>query len=347
VKYDRLIEETRVELEASHRRTWTDRLLRAFIFAVFPYPARLRALAVLQWLYERSGLRFLLRRSGLMRLLPERLENLDALAPSPSWRALWARLPTFVAARGAQRRRVALLTGCVQSVYFPEVNQASSRVLAAEGCDVVVPAGLGCCGALSWHSGRADESAQLARRVIERLEQVEADTIVVNAAGCGSTMKHYERLFSDPAWQARARAIAAKVKDVSELCAELGPTAPRHPLPLRVAYHDACHLSHGQGIRRQPRAVLSAIPGLELVDIPEPEQCCGSAGVYNLLEPASARQIGRRKADNIRALRPDVLCSANPGCTLQIQSQLGASGASIRMAHPIQLVDASIRGVVF
>jgi glycolate oxidase iron-sulfur subunit len=241
---------------------------------------------------------------------------------------------------------VALLPGCVQAVYFPEVNQASVRVLAAEGCDVLVPRGLGCCGALSFHSGRQAESERLAQRAIEQLERLDVDTIVVNAAGCGSTMKHYARLFQhDGAWQARAAAIAAKVKDVSELCAELEPRAPRHPLPLRVAYHDACHLSHGQGVRKQPRAVLSAIPGVELVDVPEPEQCCGSAGVYNLLEPRSARQIGRRKADNIQSVAPDLLVSANPGCTLQIQSQLDQAGVTIRTAHPIQLVDASIRGV--
>jgi glycolate oxidase iron-sulfur subunit len=346
VKYDELIEQTRTELEHSHRRSWSDRLLRGFIFAVFPYPSRLRALAFVQWFYEVSGLRSLLRKIGLMRLLPERLANLDALAPSPTWATLSARLPAFRAAQGPTRRRVALLTGCVQSVYFPEVNQATVRVLSAEGCDVTVPAGLGCCGALSLHSGRQEEAERLARRAIERLEQLAVDTIVVNAAGCGSTMKHYSRLFErDNAWQARAAAIAAKVKDVSELCAELGPTAPRHPLALRVAYHDACHLSHGQGIRKQPRAALATIPGLELVDIPDPEQCCGSAGVYNLLEPASARQIGRRKADNIRSVRPDVLVSANPGCTLQIQSQLGASDRAIRTAHPIELIDASIRGV--
>lgn len=159
-------------------------------------------------------------------------------------------------------------------------------------------------------------------------------------------MKHWGRLFqADPAWQARAKVIASKVKDINELCAELTPAAPRHPLLLRVAYHDACHLSHGQGIRREPRAALAAIPGITLLDVPEPEQCCGSAGVYNLLEPASAREIGRRKADNIQAVRPDVLVSANPGCTLQIQSQLGQSGDRIRTAHPIELIDASIRGV--
>lgn len=346
VKYDRLIEQTRVELEQQHRRAWPDRLLRVFIFSIFPYPARLRALALLQWLYEKSELRFLLRRVGLMRLLPERIANLDALAPSPTWAALWARLPPYRAADGERRRRVALLPGCVQSVYFPEVNQASVRVLAAEGCDVLVPAGLGCCGALSFHSGRQAEAQRLARRAIEQLEGLDVDTIVVNAAGCGSTMKHYARLFeSDSAWQTRAAAVASKVKDVSELCAELEPRAPRHPLALRVAYHDACHLSHGQGIRREPRAVLAAIPGVQLVDVPEPEQCCGSAGVYNLLEPASARQIGRRKAENIQSVQPDVLVSANPGCTLQIQTQLAACGASVRTAHPIELLDASIRGV--
>ncbi len=346
VKYDQLIEQTRAELELTHRRSWSDRLLRGLIFAVFPYPARLRALALVQWLYERSGLRWLIRRSGLMRLLPLRVSNLDALAPSPRWHSLWARLPSFQPAVGPRRRRVALLPGCVQSVYFPEVNRASVRVLAAEGCDVVVPEGLGCCGALSLHAGRQAESERLARRAIEALERVDVETVVVNAAGCGSTMKHWGRLFgADPAWQARASVIASKVKDINELCAELPPRAPRHPLELRVAYHDACHLSHGQGIRREPRAALGAIPGVTLVDVPDPEQCCGSAGVYNLLEPASARQIGRRKADNIQSVRPDVLVSANPGCTLQIQSQLGESGARIRTAHPIELIDASIRGV--
>jgi glycolate oxidase iron-sulfur subunit len=346
VEYDQLIEQTRVELEQTHRRTWTDRLLRASIFAVFPYPSRLRLLALLGWLYAASGLRLVLRRLGIIRLLPERLENLDRLAPSPRWSTLWARLPEFCAAQGPRRRRVALLPGCVQSVYFPEVNQASQRVLSAEGCDVLVPHGLGCCGALSLHAGRHEEAARLARGAIARLEAVEVDTIVVNAAGCGSTMKHWARLFqNDPAWKTRAEALALKVKDISELCAELEPRAPRHPLPMRVAYHDACHLSHGQGVRRQPRAVLETIPGLTLVDIPDAEQCCGSAGIYNLLEPKSARQIGRRKADNISLVQPELLASANPGCTLQIQSQLAEHGASIRTAHPIELLDASIRGI--
>jgi glycolate oxidase iron-sulfur subunit len=158
-------------------------------------------------------------------------------------------------------------------------------------------------------------------------------------------MKHWPRLFpAESPWHARARAVAAKVRDVSELLAELGPVAPRQPLHVRVAYHDACHLSHAQGVRAEPRAVLRAIPGLELIDVPDADQCCGSAGVYNLLEPASAQQIGKRKADNILSVAPELLVSANPGCTLQIKSQLGAAGAKIRTAHPVEVVDASIRG---
>jgi glycolate oxidase iron-sulfur subunit len=219
------------------------------------------------------------------------------------------------------------------------------RVLSAEGCDVLVPQGLGCCGALSLHAGREREAQEFARRAIARLEQENVDAIIVNAAGCGSTMKHWSRLLGhDPDWRARAERLQAKVKDVNEFLAGLEPLAERHPLALRVAYHDACHLSHGQKVRNEPRALLRSIPGIELLDIPDADQCCGSAGVYNLLEPESAQQIGKRKADSIRSVNPELLVSANPGCTLQIQSQLGAAGVSLRTAHPIQVLDASIRG---
>jgi glycolate dehydrogenase iron-sulfur subunit len=348
VKYDELLEQTRAEIETRYERPLADRLLRGFIFGVFPHPRRLRWLARLQWFYQSSGLAWLLRRLGLFRVLPERLANLDALAPRSSWGQLHSRLPAFSAAAGPRRRRVALLVGCVQGVYFPEVNQATLRVLVAEGCDVVIPDGLGCCGALSLHAGRQTEAEGLARRAIQALEQEDVDDIVVNAAGCGSAMKHWSRLLArDPLWAPRARAIEAKVKDLSELLTELPAVAPRHRLPLRVAYHDACHLSHAQRLRAEPRAVLRAIPGLELLEIPDADQCCGSAGVYNLLEPRSARQIGGRKAENIRSVSPEVLVSNNPGCLLQIKSQLGAAGAEIRTAHPVQLLDAAIRGVPF
>jgi len=345
VQYDVLIEQTRAEIERVHPRSVWDRLFRTLLFALFPHPSRLRWLGLLQLAYERSGLRWLLCRAGVFQLLPPRLRQLEALAPSLSWSQLWVRLPAFSPAIGLRRRRVALLPGCVQRVYFPEVNAATQRVLTAEGCDVSVPRGLGCCGALSLHAGRESEAQGFARRAIALLEKQDVDVIVVNAAGCGSAMKHWPRLLAEDAeWRPRAEALTAKIKDITEFLAGLEPVAARQPLPLRLAYHDACHLSHGQGVRAEPRSLLRAIPGVELLEIPDGEQCCGSAGVYNLLEPASARQIGKRKADNILALRAEILVTANPGCTLQIRSQLGSAGSALRTAHPIEVLDASIRG---
>jgi glycolate oxidase iron-sulfur subunit len=345
VQYNVLIEETRATIERHHPRTLADRSFRGLIFALFPYPRRLKLAVLLQLLYQRSGLRWLVHRTGLARRLPRRLRSLEALMPPVGLRQLTDHLPTHQAATEPRRARVALLPGCVQRVYFPAVNQATLRVLAAEGCEVVIPDDLGCCGALSVHAGRADESRRFARAAIEVLEQTEADAIVVNAAGCGSSMKEWGQLFhDDPAWAARARAMAAKVKDVSELLAALGPVAPRHPVAIRAAYHDACHLANAQRIRAQPRALLAAIPGLELVEL-DSDACCGSAGVYNLLEPESAREIGQRKVDSVLAAAPELLISANPGCTLQIQQLLRERGHAVRTAHPIEVLDASIRGV--
>jgi glycolate dehydrogenase iron-sulfur subunit len=345
VQYNVLIEETRATIEREHPRGLADRMFRAMIFALFPYPRRLKAAALMQLLYQRSGLRWLAHRLGVIRRLPPRLQNLEALMPPVSLRQLTDRLPEHQPADGVARLRVALLPGCVQRVYFPEVNQATLRVLAAERCEVVIPEGLGCCGALSVHAGRADEARQLARAAIEALEHTEADAIVVNSAGCGSSMKEWGHLFhDDPVWAERAARVAAKVQDVVELLAALTPIAPRHPLAIRAAYHDACHLAHAQRIRAQPRALLAAIPGLELVEL-DSDACCGSAGVHNLLEPQSAREIGQRKVDSVLAAGPAVLVSANPGCTLQIQMLLRERGHDVRTAHTIEVLDASIRGI--
>jgi glycolate oxidase iron-sulfur subunit len=345
VKYNVLIEETRATVERTHRRPLADRAFRGMIFALFPYPRRLKVAAVFQLVYQRSGLAWLARRLGLVRLLPRRLRNLEALMPPVALRQLTYRLPAHQPAAAPRRARVALLPGCVQRVYFPQVNQATLRVLAAEGCEVVIPEGLGCCGALSVHAGRADEARRLARAAVAALERVEADAIVVNAAGCGSSMKEWGHLLrDDPAWAERAAKLAAKVKDVLELLAALGPVAPRHPLTIKAAYHDACHLAHAQRIRAEPRVLLGGIPGLELVEL-DSDACCGSAGVHNLLEPDSAREIGRRKVDSVLAAAPALLVSANPGCTLQIQMLLRERGHDVRTAHPIEVLDASIRGV--
>jgi glycolate oxidase iron-sulfur subunit len=345
VQYGALIEQTRAMVERDHRRGLADRMFRGMIFALFPYPRRLKLAMAIQLVYQRTGLRWLVHRLGLIRLLPRRLRNLEALMPPVSMARLADRLPAAQPAAGPRRTRVALLPGCVQRVYFPEVNQATLRVLAAEGCEVVVPPALGCCGALSLHAGRDGEARRFARAAIAALEQTGADVIAVNSAGCGSSMKEWGHLFAnDLAWAERARAIAAKVKDVSELLAGQPAVAERHPVRLRVAYHDACHLAHAQRIRAEPRALLAAIPGLELVEL-DSDTCCGSAGVHNLLEPESAREIGERKADSVLAAAPDLLVSANPGCTLQIQMLLRERGRDVRTAHPIEVLDASIRGV--
>jgi glycolate oxidase iron-sulfur subunit len=225
------------------------------------------------------------------------------------------------------------------------VNAATARVLAAEGCEVVTPAEQGCCGALSLHAGRESEAVVRAKRLITVFEAAGVDAVVVNAAGCGSSMKEYGRLLADdPAWAQRAAEFAAKCRDVSELLVELGPVATRHPLPIIAAYHDACHLSHAQGVRSQPRELLAAIPGLDLREIPEADICCGSAGIYNLVNPEPARELGERKAANVRSTGASLLVTANPGCLMQIDSALRREGQPVALAHTIEVLDASIRG---
>jgi glycolate oxidase iron-sulfur subunit len=345
VKYDVLIEATRAEREKRVARPVGERLHRGMIFAIFPYPRRLKAVAALLWIATATGIRRLARASGLLNLLPDRWSRMESLLPAVSLRNARARLPERVAARGERRARVALLAGCVQHVFFPGVNESTVRVLSAEGCEVLVPRGQGCCGALSIHAGREEEALGFARETIATFEAEPVDAILVNAAGCGSNMKDYGRLFAgDAAWAPRAAAFAAKVRDINEFLAELPPVAPRHPLRARVAYHDACHLAHAQRVRQQPRALLAGIPGLDLVEIPEGDQCCGSAGIYNLVEPESSEEIGARKADNVLSVKPDFLASANPGCTLQIQKILRQRGRTLFAAHPIEILDASISG---
>jgi glycolate oxidase iron-sulfur subunit len=329
------------------RRSLRERATRAAIFAVFPYPRRLRALTAPLRAAQRTGADRWLARTGLPARLSPAAEAALRLAPPASPAASAAgRLPSRVPARGTRRAVVAMLTGCVQSVFFPGVNAATARVLAAEGCDVIIPRQQGCCGALSLHSGRAPEAERFARATIEAFERAGVDAVVVNSAGCGSAMKEYGRLLaSDPGWSGRAAALSAKVRDLSEFLADLGPVAERHPLPATAAYHDACHLGHAQRITRQPRSLLAAIPGLRLVELPDAGMCCGSAGVYNLLQPDAAQALGERKADSVLATSARVLISANPGCTLQISAALAGRGEVVATAHTAEVLDASIRGL--
>ena len=226
------------------------------------------------------------------------------------------------------------------------MNAATARVLAAEGCEVVIPPIQSCCGALSTHAGREKEAQTFARRTIDAFDAAGVETVVVNAAGCGSSMKAYgELLREDPRYAERAEAFAARVRDVSELLAELGPAVPRGSLELTAAYHDACHLAHAQGIRSQPRAVLGSIPDLVLREIRDAEICCGSAGIYNLVEPVPAAELGQRKARSILATGADAVITSNPGCTLQLRSHLARLGRPLPVLHPVEVLDASIRGV--
>jgi glycolate oxidase iron-sulfur subunit len=366
VQYDQLIEAARVWTEDARsgvqpaagqaaradavpavlpagKRTVGDRVARTAIFSLFPYPRRLRALTAPLRTAQRTGLDRRLARSSLPGRVSPTLGAALRLAPPA---AASRPLPERVAARGTRRAVVGMLTGCVQSVFYPQVNASTVRVLAAEGCDVIIPRGQGCCGALSMHAGREAEAMAFARRTIAMFARAGVDAIVVNSAGCGSAMKEYERLLAgDDEWAERAAEMSGKVRDLAEFIAEIGPVAKRHPLPVTAAYHDACHLAHAQQITRQPRELLRAIPDLTLVELADAGTCCGSAGIYNLLQPEAASELGERKAESVLAAGAPLLISANPGCTLQIASALAARGEHVAVAHTAEILDASIRGL--
>ena len=343
VQYDKLIEATRAQVERRYPRPRAEKLYRDAIYALFPYPRRLKALRGPLRAYQSSGLGRVLARSGLLARLPEPLQAMEALAPKLG---KVDRIPARTPAQGTKRRTVGLLTGCVQGTFFPDVNAATVRVLAAEDCEVVVPKGQSCCGALSAHGGREEQALGFAKRTIETFERAGVETVVVNAAGCGSNLKEYaHQLRDEPQWAARAEALAARVRDVAELLDELGPVAERHPLPVTVAYQDACHLAHAQGIRDQPRRLLRGIPGIELKELVEAEICCGSAGTYNLLHPEPARELGERKARAVLGTGAQLMVTANPGCWMQVATTLARMGERMPVAHTVQVLDASIRGV--
>jgi glycolate oxidase iron-sulfur subunit len=345
IKYGKLIEAMRGQVERLYQRPLRERALRRMIAAVFTSPSRLRKLAVALRACQRLGLQRLSHALHLTSLLPGSVRAMEQLLPDLSRNGALAALPSRIPPQGEKRRTVAMLTGCVQSVFMGQVNAATARVLAAEGCEVLVPPGQGCCGALLMDLGQEREALEMARKLIDVFESLPVDTIVLNSAGCGATLKDYGYLLrDDPAYCDRARAFSMKCKDVSEVLAELPPRAPRHPMALRVAFHDSCHLQHAQGLREQPRAALRTIPGLELLELPEAALCCGSAGVYNLVQPETARQLGERKVKNIVSTPAQVVATGNPGCQLQISALLNERGRPLPVMHYIELLNASICG---
>ena len=340
VQYDKLIEDARPQLERNFERPPLERAHRRLIFELFTRPGRLRGLAPGAALAQKLGLPRLARRPRVRRLAP-RLAAIISMTPEASMRSSLARLPERFEARGEKRGTVALLQGCVQRVFFAHVNEATARVLAAEGFEVHVPRQPRCCGALPMHAGEDVEARALAKATIQELERF--DTVVVNAAGCGSAMKDYGHVLRDePEWAERAAAFSARVRDVSEFLAHAGPRAERRPVEMKVAYHDACHLAHAQGVRAQPRELLHGIPGIELVEPADWELCCGSAGIYNLVQPEPASQLGERKARNLLDTGAEAVVAGNPGCALQITAHTERLGRPLPVLHPMELLARSI-----
>jgi glycolate oxidase iron-sulfur subunit len=331
VRYDRLIERVRPQVERHHKRSVSERALRRLLFSTLPFPRRLRALAPTMGIARKLGAGSLPGGYGAMLRVAPR---------APLRKAMRFRIPARTAAVGERRGRVGLLLGCVQRVFYSEVQIAAIRALAAEGFEVLAPSTPDCCGALEFHSGEEERAVVRAKGTIAAFDALEVDYVLTTAAGCGSAMKEYGDLLDTP----DARAFAGRVRDVTELLGSLDPVAPRGSVPLRVAYHDACHLAHAQAVREQPRRLLRDIPGLELLEVAaEPELCCGSAGIYNLVQPEAGAELGARKATHLLETGAQAIAAANPGCAAQLDFHLRQLGNPLPIHHPIELVWQSIR----
>jgi glycolate dehydrogenase iron-sulfur subunit len=332
VEYGLLIEGARSHLAKHAPRSAFDRWRRRRLATLLPDPIRLASYAALLRLADRLGVARL-SRVGWM---PTGFRRLAALVPTA---APARKLPAVLEPEGASRGTVALLTGCVAGAVFSHVNDLTARLLAAAGYRVIVPRGQVCCGALSAHLGEEEDTVRLARRNTNAFLRSEPDWIVTNAAGCGAMMREYGRwIGADPLYTHAARSLSAKVRDVTELLVAGSLPPPQHELRARVAYHDACHLAHGQGVRRQPRELLRAIPGLELVELGDSELCCGSAGTYNLTEPEMAWRLGSRKAASVLESGAEIVAAGNPGCILQIRAALRLAGHDLPVLHPVEIL---------
>jgi glycolate oxidase iron-sulfur subunit len=348
VQYDQLIAAVRPQVQRHADRSWPEQLLRGLIFNLFPYPRRLRVLAGPLYLYQRLGIDLLVEQTGWLTRISPNLAAMASLLPTVTAESFRPGLPAVIPAGGPQRYRVGMVLGCVQQVFFAQVNQATARVLSANGCEVVIPSPQGCCAALPAHQGETTQAQTLARQMIDTFEQAQVDYVIINAAGCGHTLKEYHHILAeDPDYSDRAQAFVARVRDVQEFLAEVGLTAPLHPLTegeLPLVFQDACHLLHGQKISLQPRQLLRQIPGVTLREPLDAALCCGSAGVYNMLQPQVAEELGQMKVTNLLNTGAQLIASPNPGCSLQIQKHLAQQGKTLPLLHPMELLDYSIRG---
>jgi glycolate oxidase iron-sulfur subunit len=343
VQYGQLLEATRAALPA---RSGTERLLKDVVLnRVFTSASLLGLLGIYARLYQKSGLQALVRATGLLERLPGNLGRLEALLPPMQGGVVKAALPELIPARGTRQARVALITGCVQDQFFSQTNAATARVLAINGCEVVVPPGQTCCGALHTHGGERETARAQARRNIALFEATGADYYIINAAGCGSTLKEYHHLLADdPAWAERAHAFSGRVRDVSEFLASIELNRSFGEIRKRVTYQDACHLAHGQRITSQPRDLIRMIPGIDLVEMGESDTCCGSAGIYNVTQFDLSMRLLDRKMDYVAATGADMIVAANPGCIIQLQYGVRQRGLRMEVIHPVDLLDRAYAG---
>jgi glycolate oxidase iron-sulfur subunit len=346
VQYDKLISATRHQVERNYNRSLPDKLVRQLIFSLFPNPDLLRILLFPLLVYQKLGISKLLQATGLIKAISPRLAAMESILPEITLKSFQDNLPDIIPAKGEKRYRVGVILGCVQRLFFSGVNEATVRVLTANGCEVVIPKSQGCCAALPEHQGQTEQAKVLARQMIDSFADTNVDFVIINAAGCGHTLKEYGHILADdPEYAEKAKVFAAKVKDSQEFLANVGLTAKLSPLTeknINLVYQDACHLLHGQKISVQPRQLLKQIPGVTLKEPIDAALCCGSAGVYNMLQPEVAEELGKQKAQNLLNTGADLIASPNPGCSLQISKYL--QGKTISVMHPMELLDYSIRG---
>ena len=346
VQYDKLISATKHQVERNYNRSLPDKLVRQLIFSLFPNPDLLRILLFPLLVYQKLGISKLLQATGLIKAISPRLAAMESILPEITLKSFQDNLPDIIPAKGEKRYRVGVILGCVQRLFFSGVNEATVRVLTANGCEVVIPKSQGCCAALPEHQGQTEQAKILARQMIDSFADTNVDFVIINAAGCGHTLKEYGHILADdPEYAEKAKAFAAKVKDSQEFLANVGLTAKLSPLTdknINLVYQDACHLLHGQKISVQPRQLLKQIPGVTLKEPIDAALCCGSAGVYNMLQPEVAEELGKQKVENLLNTGADLIASPNPGCSLQISKYL--QGKTVSVMHPMELLDYAIRG---
>jgi glycolate oxidase iron-sulfur subunit len=339
VQYGKLVEMARAQIEQKYKRPFVSRAVRDFVYRRFlPYPRRIAAAARLLKIYEKSGLRAVARGTGILHLFG--MQERERLLPKIDSNFFYGELGKTFPAQGTRRARIAFFAGCIAQVTFSELNRATIRVLQANGCEVVVPAGQTCCGALAAHAGVRDVARDLARTNLDAFHSEDFDAIITNSAGCGSTLKEYTHLFPPgDATHEQAQKFERKMRDITEFLADLGLSAPLRQTPLRVTYQDSCHLAHGQKVREAPRKLIRAVPGVELVEMPLSDICCGAAGVYNITETEASLDLLERKMDSVQQTKAQAIVTANPGCIIQLRAGAAARGTGQEVLHVVELLD--------